>query len=121
MRNKNGFSTILILPILVLIIVVLGAFAYKLNSDRIRAQELQKTPMVTKVIPPLQTAPKKPTVGYGVVPIPVVKKETIPEIGIVEPQIGSNSATVDLETLINETDDAAAGDLNALDSTASGL
>jgi|GEM_PF-6171883 len=106
MKKQNGFSIILIIPIIVLSLAIGGAFLYKLYSEgtKTKASEIP----INKTIPPLQNASGKPSTGYGNVKGPTIK-------------ISPTSAPIDLETIINETDDAGDADLKAIDTSAAKL
>jgi len=63
---------------------------------------------VNKTIPPLQGTKGKPTTGYGSVSGPATK-------------ISPTPAPIDLETIINETDDGGEAELKEIDTSAAQL
>ena len=95
---------IFIIPVIALALAIGGVFAYKLYSEGTRA----KASEIPKTIPPLQSGKGKPSVGYGTVKGPTIKVSPTP-------------AQTDLETLINETDDAGESDLKEIDTSAAQL
>jgi hypothetical protein len=106
MNKHKGFSLILIIPIIFLVLAIGGVFAYKLFSEGTKAKASEIP--VNKTIPPLQGTKGKPTTGYGSVAAPTVKVTPTP-------------ATVDLETIINEAEDTGETELKAIDTSAAQL
>jgi len=97
---------ILIIPVIALALAIGGVFVYKLYSEGTRAKA-SETPL-NKTIPQLQNVKGKPSAGYGSVSGPAIK-------------ISPTPAPIDLETIINETDDAGETDLKAIDTSAAQL
>jgi hypothetical protein len=106
MKKYKGFSVIFIIPVIVLALSIAGVFAYKLFSEGTKAKASEVP--VNKTIPPLQNAVGKPSTGYENVKGPTIK-------------ISPTPATVDLETIINETEDTGETDLKAIDTSAAQL
>ena len=106
MKKHKGFSVIFIIPVIVLALSIAGVFAYKLYSDGTKAKASEVP--VNKTIPPLQGAKGKPSTGYGRVSGPIIK-------------ISPTPAPIDLETIINETEDTGETDLKAIDTSAAQL
>lgn len=65
---KKGFSIIFIIPVIVLMLVIGGIFAYKLYSDGVKAKAAE-APTV-RVLPGLQNPAGKPKSGYAGLPDP---------------------------------------------------
>jgi len=106
MKKNKGFSLILIIPIIILVLAIGGVFVYKLYSDGTKAKA-SETPVI-KTIPTLQGAKGKPSAGYGAIKGPTIKVTPTP-------------TAVDLETLLNETEDTGETDLKAIDASAAQL
>ena len=106
MKKHKGFSIIFIIPVIVLALSIAGVFAYKLYSDGTKAKA-SGVP-VNKTIPPLQGTKGKPSVGYGTVKGPTIK-------------ISPTPALIDLEIIINETDDGGEAELKEIDTSAAQL
>lgn len=106
MKRKKGFSIILIIPIIVLVLAIGGVFMYKLYSEGTRAKA-SETP-IEKTMPPLSQTGKKPSTGYGQVQSPTFTPTPAP-------------AQTDLDDILKETDDGAEAELKSLDATASKL
>jgi len=117
MKKQKGFSAILILPLVVLVLAVVGVFAYKLYSDGVKAkaQEEQQSTII-KTNPSLQGAPVKPVKGYG--GMQGATRAASPSATPTKEATSTVSGTP-LEALLEESDDAGEAELKVLDATAS--
>ena len=67
--KKKGFSAIFIIPVVVLLLLIAGVFAYKLYSDGVTAKAAEETSVV-KQLPGLTQPSGKPKSGYAGLPDP---------------------------------------------------
>ena len=107
--KKKGFSAILIIPIVILILVIGGAFAYKLYSDGVQTKAVEP-PSAVKVLPGLQAPTGKPSGGYGGLNAPT----PTPTI-VVAPPMDAEEALKAIEQ------DTGSTDFNTLDSESAKL
>jgi hypothetical protein len=110
MKKPNGFSMIILIPIIVLVLAIAGVFAYKLYSEgtKTKASELP----VEKSLPPLQGTGEKPATGYGTVKNPSPIAVPASPSGTLE---SSGSGQTELDTLLNESIDDNGPDFSSLD------
>lgn len=115
MKKARGFSVLLIIPIITLVLAIAGVFIYKLYSDGVNAKAAQEKPIL-KITPPLDSSGKKPSTGYGTIqgPTPIVTSAS----GTLS---GTDSGKMDVQILLDETDDGGEGDLKSLDAAVNQL
>ena len=107
MNKKKGFPLIWLIPLLVVGILVTGVFAYKLYSEGSVRTKAAGTP-VSKAIPQIPVISGKPSSGYGAIKGP-------------SPTPSPGPKTIDLNALINGTDDDGKLDFDAIEASASQL
>jgi hypothetical protein len=114
MKKLHGFSVIMIIPIIILVLSIGGVFMYKLYSDGTKTKAAEELP-VHKTLPSLLTSPSKPSKGYGSVTTPVVVRPT--DISTPSPtNVASQSGYVNLDTLLNESPSADGPNFESIDS-----
>jgi len=110
MKKPNGFSIIILIPIIVLVFAIAGVFLYKLYSEgtKTKAAEI----LIEKTLPPLRGSAAKPVTGYGTINAPT------PSVTAVLPNTtleSSESGQTELDTLLNESSNDDGPDYSSID------
>lgn len=107
--KKKGFSAIFIIPVVVLLLLIAGVFAYKLYSDGVTAKAAEETSVV-KQLPGLTQPSGKPKSGYAGLPVPTATPLPTPipvvtpvEMGDMLKRIESDTGIHDFDTVDTET------------------
>lgn len=116
MKNKRGMSAIIIIPMVVLMMAIVGVFAYKLYSEGTRTKAAEPA-AVPKTLPSLKTTGNKPKGGYGTLAAPSV---TVTPMAKPSQPAASMLENVDVGEIATSSSNGGA-DFTAVDKAISGL